>query len=376
MKDILVKAKHKDSLYYGGDWVSGDPESDPAIALLMRKGLEGFSKGLFYEMGCGAWLSLLSTNVRDITVIHTAYSDYSAFKQNVDHHFLQPHIKSLLVNMSGAIDLDEHMAGFDFIGFRISKHSLVNKLKIKQLNSLLDSKGVLHFYGAIDEGVKSLAKNLQSMGGQVTELAQGNSSRIYELKKSEFWDCESPQMEKRYLIKVGEREFDIWSLPGVFSYKSADTGTLLLLRHLPNLQNKLVLDAGCGSGPILVCAAASGATVFGVDNSWDAVQSSQISLQKNGLTGVVECGFIIPEDHFKKFDLVLSNPPFHQGKKTLVNTGEVWLEHCRRALKAQGGDLYLVANSFLKYGDFGQKYFKKIERLVTEKGFNLWRMTT
>jgi 16S rRNA (guanine1207-N2)-methyltransferase len=64
----------------------------------------------------------------------------------------------------------------------------------------------------------------------------------------------------------------------------------------------------------------------------------------------------------KKYDLIISNPPFHQGagvKQLLEPTKRMIKETCSHLTK--NGSLIIVANSFLAYADVLKESFKEVK---------------
>lgn len=75
------------------------------------------------------------------------------------------------------------------------------------------------------------------------------------------------------------------------------------------LQNKKVLDVGCGSGILSICAKKSGAIVWACDTDEVAVDSTKENMRKNGV--VLDQVFlgslhVIPQNK-ESFDIVLAN---------------------------------------------------------------------
>src|SRR5207248_666400 len=70
----------------------------------------------------------------------------------------------------------------------------------------------------------------------------------------------------------------------------------------------------------------------------------------------------------EEFDIVLANPPFHQGIDTDYSFPGRILDAAIRCLKPNGV-LYLVANQFLDYFSKGNKIFTKIMTLTRENGY-------
>ena len=92
---------------------------------------------------------------------------------------------------------------------------------------------------------------------------------------------------------------------------------------------------------------APGSDVTLTDRNPLAVRATTETFRKNNLTGTV-----IESDVFAQvtgtFDIILCNPPFHTGIETDYSFMERFARDARKHLNV-GGEIYLVANSFLAY---------------------------
>jgi 16S rRNA (guanine1207-N2)-methyltransferase len=130
-----------------------------------------------------------------------------------------------------------------------------------------------------------------------------------------------------------------------------DEGTAFLIRHIPSDIRGAVLDFGCGSGALgaTIKSLNPGCEVSLVDSNAFAVVSAQRTFSANGLTPRE----IRPVDGLDgvgdgRFDMIVSNPPFHQGVGTDYNVVARFLQSCERHLHPDGVVL-MVANRFLPY---------------------------
>jgi 16S rRNA (guanine1207-N2)-methyltransferase len=121
-------------------------------------------------------------------------------------------------------------------------------------------------------------------------------------------------------LEVGDTRLSLISDAGVFSRRAVDSGTLLLLSHVPTPDSGLVLDVGCGYGPIGLYYAAScpRCIVHMTDVNTRAVALSRQNASRNGLTNVVIHDDTFPADDALRFDLIITNPPIRAGRQVLL----------------------------------------------------------
>lgn len=154
---------------------------------------------------------------------------------------------------------------------------------------------------------------------------------------------------KNYTIKVNDVALDICSLPGVFSHGELDKGTELLLQNLPKKLTGNLLDFGCGAGVIgcYIKSCRPDTEIDMIDINAYALASAKLTLIKNKLNANV-----FPSNVFsgveKVYDNLISNPPFHSGKKTDYVAAETFINQSPSHLKRHG-TLFIVANKFLCY---------------------------
>lgn len=133
---------------------------------------------------------------------------------------------------------------------------------------------------------------------------------------------------------------------GLFSPKSIDAGTQLLIEHLELQQGDTCLDLGCGYGAIGVTMAkcAQTAHVYMVDKDFVAVDYARKNVKQNRLQNchvLLSNGF----SHLPalQFDVIASNLPANVGKELL----QIFLVDAKRHLKPNGR-LYVVTISGLR----------------------------
>ncbi|WP_127960279.1 16S rRNA (guanine(1207)-N(2))-methyltransferase RsmC [Serratia microhaemolytica] len=168
-------------------------------------------------------------------------------------------------------------------------------------------------------------------------------------------------------------ELQINTLPGVFSRDALDVGSALLLSTLqPGLKGK-ILDVGCGSGVIGTVLASQSPKVKLTlsDVNAAALASSEATLAANNLQGEVLTSNVY-SNITGYFDMIVSNPPFHDGLTTSLSAAQTLIRGAVKHLTI-GGELRLVANAFLPYPDILDATFGNHEVLAQNGRFKVYK---
>ena len=180
-------------------------------------------------------------------------------------------------------------------------------------------------------------------------------------------------LAQRFELDLADGPLQVLSLPGVFSHGRLDRGSALLLEQLDGLPQGHLLDFGCGAGVLGSVLKRrypqSQLTLLDVDAF--AVESSRLTLAANGLDAEVIAGDGIDAAP-TGLSAIVSNPPFHTGVHTDYQASEHLLRQAARHL-IKGGELRLVANSFLKYPPLIEQYLGPCKTLIEAEGFRIYR---
>ena len=179
-------------------------------------------------------------------------------------------------------------------------------------------------------------------------------------------------LAQHYELALEEGPLNVVSLPGVFSHGRLDRGSALLLDNLDKLPSGHVLDFGCGAGVLGAAVKRryphNSVTLLDVDAF--ATASSRLTLAANGLEGEVICGDGIDAAPME-LNTILSNPPFHVGVHTDYHATENLLQKAIKHLK-KGGELRIVANSFLRYQPLIEEQFGTCTVKAEGQGFRIY----
>ena len=175
--------------------------------------------------------------------------------------------------------------------------------------------------------------------------------------------------------KVKDTNFIFYTDNGVFNKKGLDYGTRLLLENIDFTNKKSFLDVGCGCGPIGIYVALQNKnyTVDMIDVNERAIHLCKISKKENNLDNINIFKSDAYENINNKYDMIITNPPIHAGKKKVYEI----IENARNYLNKNGELLIVIrkdqgAKSLIK--DVSNIYNYQI--IVKSKGFYVIKFDT
>jgi len=135
-----------------------------------------------------------------------------------------------------------------------------------------------------------------------------------------------------------------------------------------------VLDVGCGAGVIGFAAARLGArSVDLVDANLLAVAAAQENVRR---LGAATCRVLASDVYSsvtgERYDLIVSNPPFHRGKVVDTSVADRLIAEAPAHLQP-GGQLLIVANAFLAYGRHLTRVFDEVEAVQATRQYHVLR---
>ena len=227
----------------------------------------------------------------------------------------------------------------------------------------LQPGGRLYVQGAKDRGITSLAKHMQTLLGNVETL---------EISKGERVVCSFVSLEAGKDARGADA---LKRVPTLFAAGKMDEGTRMLLEALEVRVTDVALDMGSGAGFIgaYIARHATKGQVTMVDSSLVAVNAARSLIEQEGLANAQ----VLPGDGAQelleqRFDLVVTNPPFHVGGIQTTEIAERFIREAAQVLRPRGR-FYLVANRFLKYEPTMRECFKTVEEVAGNRSFKVLR---
>ena len=221
--------------------------------------------------------------------------------------------------------------------------------------------------GANDAGGKSIGKACAALTASAEKTDSARHCSLWHLDLKPGGDFNWLKQARSFQF-AGQAYL---TLPGVFNHGTLDAGTALLLEHLPAPAHGRLLDLGCGSGVIGLSMKARepALQVTLADVDAFAVRSSQLNSMRLNLEADIR-----PSDCLQnidgRFDYIISNPPFHQGKETNYRFARQLFLQGRQHLTADG-QIWIVANRHLPYEEWAREAFREADVMAQENGFKL-----
>jgi 16S rRNA (guanine1207-N2)-methyltransferase len=211
------------------------------------------------------------------------------------------------------------------------------------------SQGLVMAGAANDAGGGRLAKMMAAYGVEVHSHAKSKCRIVWTRHAAQA----DPILKAKKLASLEMRPLEMegetwWTQPGLFGWDKIDPGSALLLRHLPADLAGKVADFGCGYGYLSAMLGRRHDAIESIE-AFDADARAVACCRRNTSANVrafwEDVADLKPQP---RYDAVVMNPPFHQGKPADVSRGALFIRRAHENLKP-GGRLFLVANRHLAY---------------------------
>lgn len=251
-----------------------------------------------------------------------------------------------------------------------TKNKQENHFQLMQLLAKCLPEQEVLIIGDNRSGVRTAEKMLSPFG-EIGKIDSARRCSLYHFRLKKVPHFSISDYWKIYPVP-NLSELRIFSLPGVFSANELDAGTALLLSTFSHSIKGHVLDVGCGAGIIgsYLKYHNPNIALTMTDIHALAIFSAQRTLKENALDGEVLASDIFSQIK-GRFDLIISNPPFHDGINTTYQAASELISQAKAHLNP-GGELRIVANSFLPYPDLLNQYFGSYQILAKTNKFKVY----
>lgn len=227
------------------------------------------------------------------------------------------------------------------------RHRGLNEWRVAQALERTKAGGLILVAGAKDDGIASLRKrlgNLVAIEGSVSKhhgvalwlFCPGKGTAAAELRAA------NPAI-------LVEGRFH--TAPGMFSFDRVDSGSKLLMAHLPGDLQGGVADFCAGWGYLSAEILARYPAVSALDlyeAEYEALEAARRNVHAQAVTPRFFWHDLLGEAVGERYDAIVMNPPFHRARAAEPEIGAGMIRAAARALKP-GGRLLMVANRQLPY---------------------------
>ena len=263
--------------------------------------------------------------------------------------------------------------GYDAVLWRVPKSVALWQEQISQIAPLLRENSVV-FVGGMEKHLPPQARTLLEQLGRVDVLHGKKKARLFRVTPDP--SLKPPPLPTELKLHVPEHRLELFGGPNVFSRESLDPGARAFLQQFSYLPAAgRFADLGCGNGVLGLAAKRirPDAELHFFDESYQAVQSAEANYAHNGFVGVgPEAEFHVADGFHgysgEPFDLILCNPPFHQGHTVGDQIASQMFTQSRKHLRPNG-DLWVVGNRHLNYHVALQRVFGNCRQLGSHPQF-------
>ncbi len=262
--------------------------------------------------------------------------------------------------------------GYDGALVLCGKHKGANENNIAEALKRVRAGGTIVIAGGKEDGIQSLRKRIDRFGFGGDHAPKYHGVAFWFTRPADV--AESVQALAARAVRVEGR---FTAAPGMFSHDRIDEGSELLATRIPEDFRGHAADFGAGWGYLSVLLAERAPGLKGIDlfeADYNALEAAKANMAEN--CPDVPTRFYWqdltteqPRDHY---DLIVMNPPFHEGHAADHGLGAGMIRMAATSLKA-GGRLLLVANRGLPYEPVLKEAFKESGEVCRNARFKvLW----
>lgn len=262
--------------------------------------------------------------------------------------------------------------GYDGALVLCGKHKGENENNIAEALQRVRTGGTIVIAGGKEDGIQSLRKRIDRFGFGGDHAPKYHGVAFWFTRPVDV--AEPVQVLSARAIRVEGR---FTAAAGMFSHDRIDEGSELLATRIPEDFRGHAADFGAGWGYFSVLLAERAPGLKGIDlfeADYNALEAAKGNMAEN--CPDVPARFYWqdltaeqPRDHY---DLIVMNPPFHEGHAADHGLGAAMIRMAAKSLKA-GGRLLLVANRGLPYEPVLKEAFKDSGEVCRNARFKvLW----
>lgn len=229
-------------------------------------------------------------------------------------------------------------------------------------------------YGANDEGIRSAGTHIEAVLADVTTVATRNHCRVIAARRPADIAGLKPNFSDwgtMVPVALAGLPGPFISYPGLFAHGRLDEGTALLVACLPEIAaGTRVTDFGCGIGVLgaAVLLRQPAARLTLVDNDALAAAAARRNVPAAQVKIVFGPGALAADSA----DLILTNPPIHDGRAEDHGVLAALIRDAARILR-RGGAIVMVVQRRVPAADMLRAALGNCEELATRGAFAILR---
>lgn len=282
----------------------------------------------------------------------------------------RPYVASLQASGHKVVQRAED-DGYELALVLAGRHRGLNELRIAEAVERVGEGGLVIVAGGKEDGISSLRKRLGGMVGIEDHLPKYHGTAFW-FRRDEKADAAAVALRADNPEVLVEGRFH--TAPGMFSFDRIDAGSRLLVDHLPNDIKGAVADFCAGWGYVAAEIATRATSLKALD-LFEADFEALEAARRNVASTAVAPGFfwcdLAKEPVERRYDMVVMNPPFHQGRDADPEIGERMIRAASAALKP-GGRLFMVANRHLPYQPILAAAFSSVQEIAVDSAFRVY----
>ena len=264
----------------------------------------------------------------------------------------------------------------------LTPHYLGNervRTDISTAHRALRPDGVLFLQAHRRQGGETFVRYATERFGNVELLAIRGGHRLYRaIRGSEPLASGSDEGEPEMVVlqeTVRGLTISLETQAGVFSRRRFDTASRLLAETMQTGPADEVADLGCGAGLLGIVAARlapQGAVVL-LDNRVQTVALAKRNLRRNGVANAtVQLSDGLQAVGRRTFDVIVSNPPLHEGGVYRTTPAERFVAAAAAHLRPRG-QLFVVSPRTLPLPRLAAPHFDECEVVTADRVNVVWR---
>lgn len=252
------------------------------------------------------------------------------------------------------------------------RHRGQNELWIAEALRRVSPGGRIVIAGGKEDGIASLRKRIEAL----TPL-EGRLSKFHGIA---FWftrpadaNAIAAMLENTNAAALIDGRFS--AAPGMFSHDRIDPGSKLLADNLPADLSGAAADFCAGWGYLASTLLDRNPGIASIDlyeADFASLEAARANLAEARVPTAFHWADLAAEPVPRQFDVVVMNPPFHQGRAADPAIGQAMVRATSAALKPNGR-LFMVANRGLPYEAALAASFRQSGETAREKTYKvLW----